>query len=220
MPRVNFREALELFGHTDAEFIDFRFDTSDEEDYYRVRYCPWWLNPLYTDDPTMDAEASEQVVTLYPIGLVGFELHQYWGAYDWNIVDDHPLLYESEHKGPIIINQPSSIEEILDIVEDVQSRLTGYWKSIDLMRYVSLMHLRRWVQKSSYNLGHFPGPVLRVVLEVLNERHIETYPPYDQFSAEPMRDANREHPLICLLDGGYIIAKDFEIEANLTRQVL
>ncbi len=207
MPRVNFREVQNLFfGHVDAEAAGYKIvsngTVSQESSYYRARFYPFWLHPLYKreEQPFFDYPDEAKIVfTVYPIGLIQAHVRVVSLVTDWGFSFDDPLLWPFENTGQLFVNDPVSIEQAqqLDRIVIAKDRRLAQDGGVQSL-------FTKWGRKPPFAVGSLPRPTYMALCNALDQLNIAWYGPRT-VPGKPL-------PILFQAEDDYIIADDFEVE--------
>jgi len=214
MVRISWREAIKRFTHIDARFVGCEIGLPRHDGFFTVEFYPWWEHPQYLEareeGKTWGVQAGAEgfsEVTVYPKGVIKFQISRQDDVIDWDFTQEHPLLWQYEEQGTITCNQPLTLEQWMQIAALAKSRLTGYNRKADVAGY-AIQQVSWFGYTASFSLGHFPYTLFHVLRPVLDEQDIRCFVP---FSPKPPEASER--PVLFLRDDDdYIIADDFEID--------
>ncbi len=214
MARISWREAIKRFTHIDAEFVGCEIGLSQHDGFFTVSLYPWWEHPLYLEareeNKNWGFRGSMEgalEVTVYPKGVMKFQISDQADVIDWDFTQGHPLLWQYEGQGTITCNQPLTLEQWMQIAALVKNRLTGYNREADVAGY-AVQQVYQFGHTTSFSLGQFPCTLFQVLCGVLDEQEVRYFAPSSPMPPEPTR-----LPVLFLIDGeDYIVAVDFEVD--------
>lgn len=212
MALIHFTEIPKHFFHIDATFVSCRLELPGQDNYFRVRFYPWWEHPLYQQAIErgetwgfQNTEEGEVEITVYPRNVMTFCISQHFNIEGWDFVEEHPLLWQYEDWASILCNSALSFEQALELTERVRASLTDYARTANLEKYLPVTRKRlQWYQNPPFSLGAFPYSLYHPVRTALDLMQVEYLS-----SREPQK---KPMPKLFLVDSDYIMADDFEID--------
>lgn len=206
MPKVNFREIQDRFTHIDAELVraTSTFGPGGGSVEIAVSLYPWWEHPLYLDARARGAtwgfsyEPAEarKTVTVHAVRPTAARLSGIIDVVDWTFTESHPLLWDSEQEGSVVVNgdfdRNRLVEELLALSVPFADR----------------DYVERMVGRSTWTapfVMHLPSSWMQHAIDALGRLGVPTFAPYE--AAKPKR-------AVCLLIDGidFVMAEDFEVE--------
>ena len=206
MAWVRFSEVRDRFTHIDAELINVNvcFDGRERSASLTVRFYPWWEHPLCRtaieagDDWGFKFTGTpEREVTVRAVGPVAAKLRQSTRVIDWELIDDHPALWEFQQETKVFLNGPLVMN---DLIERMVARRIPYVGRRELCAYLDPCAI-----PSVSSAVVVPDSLCTALLEELAQLGIPTFLPH-----QPVVEGGLQ---VLVLDGcDYLVAEDFLID--------
>lgn len=208
---MNFREVVHRFGHLDAELKDFEYRASERIARYSILLYPYWEHPKLLEalrqgwrwNVSAPPEAR-RTVTVIAQGVHSLEFTDCPSTEEWAFYEEHPLIWDYEDTGQVVLNGPLNYSTCAQMVEAVAQELGWPTTEKDVWGVIQEENVRRFGESPPFSLGRLPRPVFSLLREELERRGV----PFVAYG-DPKP---KQIPVVFVMDQGHVVADDFEVD--------
>lgn len=206
MTRINYKQIEDRFNHVDAHFVSSTCSFNSGENYFKIRFYPWWEHPSYLKAVEhnenwgfSNTEEGMKDVTIFPINLYEFKLSKIVDVIDILFTSDHPLLWKYQDVGKLFCNSPFDMR---DLVEKVLSANIPFVRQSNILEFLDPY----LAYSPPFALPEMPQSLFEVVKNTLREMNVKIHISKDT-------NNNETPPILFIADeDNYMIADDFELD--------
>jgi hypothetical protein len=205
MSKINYKQIKDRFTHVDAKFVSSNCSFNTGENYFKIRFYPWWEHPSYLSARKYNenwrfnnTEEGMKYVTIYPINLHEYKLAQINNVIDIIFTEDHPLLWKYQDIGMLFCNSPFDMK---DLVSRVLAANIPF-----VHQYIIFEFLDPYLSYSPpFALPQMPKRLFDIVKNALQEMNVKIH--------ISKNTNNNITPILFMADeDNYMIADDFELD--------